>query len=129
MGVLILYFVLFLFLVFLAFLFMIFLLNKLMDKLLGIKKKGKIEDTPGKNIDRWGRGIIIIVFLFLILIFKDSSAFKWIFGLYWMSLMGFRALLEWKYLKHSKQYISTLIFLMIFIVIFFNIQNLFKLLV
>ena len=119
MGVLILYFVLFLFLIFLAFLFTRFILDKLINKLLGIKKKGKIEDTPGRNIDRWGRGIIIIVFLFLFLITKDTSALKSILVLYWITLMGFQAFLEWEYLKNSRQYVSTLIFLMIFIVIFY----------
>ena len=128
MDLLILYIVLFLFLIFLAFLFTRFMLDKLINKLLGIKKKVKIEDTPGKNIDRWGRVIIVIVFLFLFLIIKDASALKWVFGLYWITLLGFQACMEWKYINNSKQYLNTLIILIIFLVFLYNIENLFKLL-
>ena len=37
-------------------------LEKILNRLLGVEKK-KISETPGKNVDRWGRGIILIFFL------------------------------------------------------------------
>ena len=133
MGLLTLYFILFLLLILFFILVALWLTDKLINRLLGIKKKGKIADTPGKYIDYWGRAIILVTFLisFLFLVSKDAntSVFKWFWLLYWVVIMGFQSLLEWKYLKDSKQYISTLIYLMLFLVVLYNIENLFKLLV
>ena len=133
MGLLILYFILFLVLILFFILLALWLTDKLINRLLGIKKKGQIADTPGKYIDRWGRGIILVTFLIslLFLVSKDANAsvFKWFWTLYLVVIMGFQTLLEWKYLKDSKQYISTLIYLMLFLVFLYNIENLFKLLV
>ena len=38
------------------------LLEKGINKLLGVEKK-KVSETSGKKVDRWGRGIILILFL------------------------------------------------------------------
>ena len=39
-----------------------FLLEKILNRLLGVEKK-KVSETSGKRVDRWGRGIILILFL------------------------------------------------------------------
>lgn len=31
------------------------------NKLLGVEKK-RISETPGRKIDAWGRGIILVIF-------------------------------------------------------------------
>lgn len=101
-----------------------FLLGKIIDKLLGVKKKEKISETSGKNINRWGRSIIFVIcassLLFIPL--EDSNAMKWYWMFFFIMLFGFESILEWKYLKNSKQYLSTLIALLLWILVFYNID-------
>ncbi|MDP1422112.1 DUF4181 domain-containing protein [Peribacillus simplex] len=101
----------------------VFLLEKIINKLLVVKKK-KISETSGKNVDRWGRGIILVIFLCTIpfVITKDTNVMKWYWILYLILLLGFQSILEWKYLKNSKQYITTLIFLMLSVSIMYNFE-------
>ncbi|TWD87891.1 uncharacterized protein DUF4181 [Neobacillus bataviensis] len=81
-----------------------FLLEKIINKLLGVEKK-KISETPGKNVYRWGRGIILVFFLCTLpfVITKDTSVMKWYWIFYLILLLGFQSILGWKYLKNSKQ--------------------------
>lgn len=39
-----------------------FLISKITNKLLDVKQR-QISETPGKNIERWGRGIILVILL------------------------------------------------------------------
>ena len=97
----------------------IFVIEKMTEKFLGIKTK-KISETPGKSVDRWGRTIIVVIFLCSLPIVTQYSEIviniSWI--LFIASLMTFQVILEWRYLKESKQYISTLISSTIIISIF-----------
>ena len=96
---------------FLIILIALFFVIFLLEKLLGIKRE-KISETPGKNMERWGRAIILAVFLaayVFALINGTDIILKWWWPLFCIALFGFQALLEWKYLKKSKQYIATLI--------------------
>jgi hypothetical protein len=89
----------------------VFLIEKMTEKFLGVKRK-KISETPGKSVDRWGRTIILIIFLvgyFFALTKESFDILKWHWVLFFTALTGFQVILEWKYLKESKQYISTLI--------------------
>ncbi|MED3966001.1 DUF4181 domain-containing protein [Niallia taxi] len=91
-----------------------FLLEKVIYKLLGVEKK-EVSETSGKKIDQWGRRIIMILFLSTIPIYtfyalKDTTFIKWYWILYLTALLGFQSVMEWKYLKNSKQYLATLIF-------------------
>lgn len=110
-------------------LILVLLLEKILNKLLGIKKKGKLSETSGKNVDRWGRGIILVIFLCSLPFFieQEASVMKWYYILFWISLWGFESILEWKYLKNSKQYISTLIFLTLSVIFIYNIEHFLKL--
>ncbi|RDW20194.1 hypothetical protein CWR48_05670 [Oceanobacillus arenosus] len=120
------------FLWFLGFIFFLvflgFLLEKGLNKLLGIEKK-KISETPGKKVDRWGRGIILVIFLSTlpIVVTMDTNIIKWYWTVYLALLLGFQSFLEWKYLKKSKQYIATLIFLTFGVIIMSNIEYLISL--
>ncbi|WP_462406246.1 DUF4181 domain-containing protein [Gracilibacillus sp. Marseille-QA3620] len=95
----------------------VFLVEKIIEKYLGVKRKA-ISKTPGKSIDQWGRTIIVIIFLFSFIValaYEVDAFLKWYFVLLLTVLMGFQTILEWKYIKESKQYISTLISSMIII--------------
>ncbi len=102
---------------------LVFLLEKIINKLLGVEKK-KISETSGKKVDRWGRGIILVIFLCTLpfVITKDTNVMKWYWILYFILLLGFQSILEWKYLKDSKQHVTTLIFLMLSVIIMYNIE-------
>ena len=108
---------------FIILLVFVLLLEKILNSLLGVEKK-RISETPGKNVDRWGRGIILILFLCTIPFYAmaDISFIKWYWMLYMIILLGFQSILEWKYLKNSKQYITTLIFLILTIIFTYNIE-------
>ncbi|MFL0366231.1 DUF4181 domain-containing protein [Pseudobacillus sp. 179-B 2D1 NHS] len=99
-------------------------LEKTINKLLGVEKK-RISETPAKNIDRWGKIIILCSFLCALwfVVIKDIHIIKWFWTSYFFILLGFQALLEWKYLKNSKQYVSTLIFLIIAVIIISNMEH------
>ena len=81
------------------------------DKFLGVKRR-EISETPGKIVQRWGTTIIVVIFIFSY--FSDTiQKSNFLLNNYWpvliVTLMGFQVILEWKYLKGSKQYIPTLI--------------------
>ncbi len=106
-----------------------FLLEIIINKLLGVEKK-KISETSGKKVDRWGRGIILVIFLCTLpfVITKDINVMKWYWILYLILLLGFQSILEWNYLKNSKQHVTTLIFLMLSVTIMYNIEYFLQLL-
>ncbi len=105
-----------------------FLLEKIIDKLLGIKAKRKISETSGKSIDRWGRTIIVVISLCCLpfVINDDGSLAKWYYVLFFTVLLGYQVILERIYLKNSKQFIGTFIFLIIFVVFIYNIEKFFR---
>lgn len=86
------------------------------EKFLDIKKID-ISETPGKQFNRWGGAIILVAFLctYLFALTLDSVAIlRWHGVLFFTIFIGFRALVEWKYTRESKQYVSTLISLAMF---------------
>ncbi len=115
------------FLVFIIGLFILFiLLEKIINKLLKVEKK-KISETSGKKVDQWGRGIILVIFLCTLPYFitKDNDVLKWYWILFSTTSMGFQTILEWKYLKNSRQYVTTLIFLIVTFIVMLNIEYFF----
>ncbi|NYF23398.1 DUF4181 domain-containing protein [Sporosarcina sp. JAI121] len=109
--------------VFIIVLVISFLLDKILNKLLGIEKR-KISETSGRKIDRWGRGIILVIFLCTLpfVVTQDTNVMKWYWILYIIVLLGFQSILEWKYLKDSKQHVTTLIYLLLSVIIMYNID-------
>ena len=89
--------------IFLIFL-VLFLVEKTVYKLFGVEKK-KISETSGKNIDRWGRAIILVIFLSILpfVIAKEIDVMKWYFIGFFVVSLGFQSILEWKFMKNSKQ--------------------------
>ena len=100
-----------------------FSVEKIIDKFWGVKRKS-ISETPGKRIDRWGRTIIVLIYLSFIITTKGSN--EWQFVLFLTALLGFQTILEWKYLKDSKQYISTLISSMMLFPIFLLVMYFYR---
>ena len=100
-----------------------FSVEKIIDKFWGVKRKS-ISETPGKRIDRWGRTIIVLIYLSFIITTKGSN--EWQLVLFLTALLGFQTILEWKYLKDSKQYISTLISSMMLFPIFLLVMHFYR---
>ncbi|WP_245844300.1 DUF4181 domain-containing protein [Oceanobacillus rekensis] len=102
-----------------------FFLEKGINKLIGVEKK-KISETSAKSINRWGRGIILVISLSTLpfVMTMDINIIKWYWIAYFVILFGFQSFLEWKYLKESKQYITTLIFLIAGVIFMYNIEYL-----
>lgn len=105
------------------FLILVFLVEQTVNKLFGVEKK-KISETSGKNFERWSRAIILVLFLSLlpIVIRKDIIVMKWFYIAFFVVSLGFQSILEWKFLKNSKQYFTTLIYLILTIIFFYNID-------
>ena len=89
----------------------IFALEFVLKKWLKIEKV-KISETEGKNINRWGRGIILVVALVLLPFVIGGSFLQmlWFWVIYFSVLSLFDAFLQWKYARESREYIITLIF-------------------
>jgi len=100
-----------------------FSVEKIIDKFWGVKRKS-ISETPSKRIDRWGRTIIVLIYLSFIITTKGSN--EWQLVLFLTALLGFQTILEWKYLKDSKQYISTLISSMMLFPIFLLVMHFYR---
>ena len=110
------------FIIILSILFFFF--EKVVNKLLGVKRQ-KISETPGKKIDRWGRGITTVILICIAIpyfMINNHVPLKWYFILLLLFTIGFQAILEWKYIKNSRQYASTLITLIVGLIFMFNIE-------
>nr|WP_255731589.1 DUF4181 domain-containing protein [Solibacillus sp. MA9] len=107
----------------------LFLLEKILNKLLGVEKK-KISESSGKKVDKWGRVIILVIFLctFPFFVVQETNVMIWYWMIYLTALLGFQSILEWKYLKNSKQYVTTLIFLILGVIFLYNIKYILQLL-
>lgn len=109
--------------VFLIILFiMLLLFEKLIRKWLGVEKK-QISET-GKIIERWGRRIIVVIYLcswpFIISMDDDVTKLYWMFFL--TLLLGFHSFVQWKYTENSREYLVTLILLILCLIIMYNID-------
>ena len=107
-----------------VFVIFLFSLEKISNKLLGVEKR-KISETSGKNFDRWGRGIIFVISLCILpfAFSKGIDGIKLFWILYTAIIWGFQAIMEWKYIKNSKQYVTTIILLMFVISMLYNIEH------
>ncbi|WP_421378480.1 DUF4181 domain-containing protein [Bacillus salacetis] len=90
------------------------LIERLLTMWLG-KDKRKISDTDGKLLDRWGRGVILLIALVMLNKVQQMPDSRQAMNIYWMSfailILGFQSYMQWKFLKGSKEYLKTLIFL------------------
>ncbi|MBM7553911.1 DUF4181 domain-containing protein [Thalassobacillus pellis] len=104
---------------------LMFLTEKFTNKILRVQKV-KISETAGKNLDRWGRGIILLVFLSLlwfVIDFNSDTIIKYYLMSYLAIILGFQAIMEFIFIKGSKQYISTMILLIMSLFIIYNVDK------
>lgn len=109
---------------------LLFLTERILIKLLRIKK-GKISETSGKKIYSWGKKSFLIIFLCslpYIYFSENQYALTWVIMLHTILNIGFDAFMEWKHLKDSKQYVVTLVFTAMLLVFFSNIRYLIEIL-
>jgi hypothetical protein len=87
--------------------------------------KEKVTDTSGERTYRLGRIIIGIIFLVIFLfVFQTPNLLKWALILFIITLLGFKAIMELKFLTKSKDYIATIISLIIGVVVLYNLDYL-----
>lgn len=71
----------------------------------------RMSETSGKHVSRWGNIILVVmgVLFFIYLDLPDLNLKK----LYWLGLLvvvlSFNFLIEWKYIRESREHIVTLI--------------------
>ncbi|WP_078593015.1 DUF4181 domain-containing protein [Evansella clarkii] len=110
---------------FIIFFAVLVLIEHFWRKRLQGEEEVKISETPGRKIDFWGRVIIsvsTIIMLIFVFSLEGIEPIKWFFAVYFLLLYGFQAFMEWKYLKDSKEYIATLAALAVGLIFVFNIE-------
>jgi hypothetical protein len=81
-----------------------------------------IDETDGRRVDFWGRIILVIIFLVLLFFVMDTSdetIVKWFFIIALTITTAFQSIIEWKFLKNSKEFVVTLILWVIALIYFF----------
>ncbi|MGI8384185.1 DUF4181 domain-containing protein [Robertmurraya sp. P23] len=72
-------------------------------------------------MDRWVRSIIVVLFLISLSPLNTFDS-RFVIMLYWLTLLGFQGIMEYIYIKNSKQYISTTILLILGLIIIYTIS-------
>lgn len=105
-------------------LILLFVIEKIINKILSVEKK-KISETSGRRINRWGQTVLFIILLFLLWFMIESSDIQsmFYFTVYLALLFGYQAVMEFIFIKRSRQYISTAILLIIVLVVVFNLNK------
>ncbi|ART77075.1 hypothetical protein B4U37_13900 [Sutcliffiella horikoshii] len=97
-------------------------------KLLGIKR-AKLTDPKGKKIDVLGRIIcVILVFItYPAVIETGVLQIEHLFVIFFTVLFCLQAIIQYLYIKESKEFIITLLMNVVFVVFLLNIDSLLKL--
>jgi hypothetical protein len=91
----------------------IFLFNYLFSKwsgrMLGVVEVD-IEETEGEKVYRWGRITLLVIYFIAVVISIEfgRGVTEYHFLYFIAALWLFRSLIEWKYMKGSRQYLRTL---------------------
>ncbi|CDQ21258.1 protein of unknown function [Halobacillus karajensis] len=104
---------------------LMFVTEKVTNKILRVEKV-KISETSGKPLDRWGRGIILLVFLctlWFVIDFNSDALIKYYLMTYLAIILGFQAIMEFTFIKDSKHYVSTMIILLMSLIIMYNVDK------
>ena len=93
-------------------------------KLLGIGVPIYLSETEAKNIDKYGTRAIYGVLAFILPVFLLTGiGFRWFMVLVFVMFSTFSAVLEWIYVKETKQYIASILFIPYSIVLILNFDN------
>ncbi|WP_188856662.1 DUF4181 domain-containing protein [Oceanobacillus indicireducens] len=93
-----------------------FVVEKITIKMLSIERK-KLSETAGRRINRWGKSILLMVFLGFLWFIMESSDTVLLFYLLinLVLLFGYQAVMEFIFIRNSRQYIATTILLIVII--------------
>lgn len=91
------------------------ILNFIIGRLIVGKERGKVSETSGKNIQRIGFVTILIIAFscFYFIDIMDDNAMKWFWLYFYTITFGFHFYLDWVYLRDTKEYLVSLILLII----------------
>ncbi|NMH74243.1 DUF4181 domain-containing protein [Bacillus sp. RO2] len=101
------------------------IVDVVLRKLLGIKR-AKLTDPKGKKIDLFGRIIcaILIFILYPAVIETGVLQLKHLFVIFFTVLFCLQAIIQFIYIKESKEYIITLLINVVFVAFLLNIDSL-----
>jgi hypothetical protein len=91
-------------------------INPLLRKWIVGSGERYISETAGNHIDLWGRRILALIGLFLVFFvidLSDENTFEWFCLIFLAVTFGFQSIIEWKYIKNSKEFLVTLLSLLI----------------
>lgn len=91
------------------------ILHLILNKLIVGHQKHKIVDK-GKKVAIIGRTFLLIlafITIFYVLEPGESQAYKWSLLLFVVLVYGFEAMIDWKYLRNTNQYMVSLILLVV----------------
>jgi hypothetical protein len=92
------------------------ILNPLLRKWIVGTGGQEIDETAGKHIELWGGitlALIGLYLVFFVLDMSDETTTKWFCLIFLVITLGFQSIIEWRYLKESKQFIVSLLLLLI----------------
>lgn len=84
-------------------------------------EREKITHPKGKTIQLWGRRFLNVVGIIILgswILYRNDLEVYYIMSVIFF-IFGFQAVTEFIFIKNSKQYISTIIFLIIFLITMF----------
>lgn len=72
----------------------------------------------GKTVDRWGKLVLFLISIIISIVILqenglESDVMKWFFMIVLIGGAGFQTFINWKYLEGSKEYIVSLIVLVV----------------
>ncbi|MER2030131.1 MAG: DUF4181 domain-containing protein [Solibacillus sp.] len=91
------------------------ILNLIIGRLIVGKERGKVSETNGKIIQIIGFVTILIIAFscFFFIDIMDDNAMKWFWFYFYTITLGFHFYLDWVYLRDTKEYLVSLILLII----------------
>jgi len=93
---------------------LLIVVEKVSNKMLSVEKI-RLSETPGKRINRGGQFVLFVIFLILLWFMTDvsDSLRMYYFLINLVLIYGYQSVMEFIFIKNSKQYLSTTILLII----------------
>lgn len=96
--------------------------NAILSKLILGNNRRKVSETEGKYIQIGGLIVIAIIGLcsiFFIFDILEANTMRWFWLFFLILAVGFHAIMEWTFLRESKEYVVSLMVLMIGLIYIF----------
>lgn len=103
---------------------LLFVVELGINNILSIEKE-KVSETSGKRVYYWGHMLLFGFLLVLFWLMLESSDMQKMFYLtsYLVVLFGYQSIMEFIFIKESRQYISSLVLFIVVLVIMLNIES------